>query len=188
MIHPFKKLIDQLYSLLKDFIWRGRPPKIKHTTLIADYVDGGYKNVEIATKLELLKIMWIRRMLHNKFHVWKAVPHTFDIQKLFHKNLHPSQTCKSEISLYPKSYQELISLWEKVCKKGANRYSRNSFPANMEQLFSSKARQYFVLPRALQKRGIRHKGHNGRARKIPDLVFSKGKVLIAKSTFFILVN
>ena len=74
MIHPSKKLTDELYSLQKDFIWRGRPPKIKHTTLIADYVDCGYKDVDIATKLESLKIIWIRRMLDNNFHVWKAIP------------------------------------------------------------------------------------------------------------------
>ena len=53
-------------------------------------------------------------MLDNNFYVWKAIPHTFDIYKLFHKNLKPSQTCKSEINLYPKFCQELISLWEKV--------------------------------------------------------------------------
>ena len=117
MIHPSKTFMDQLYSLQKDFIWRGRPPKIKHTTLIADYVDGGYKDVDIATKLESLKIMLIRCMLDNNFHVWKAIPHTFDIQKLFHKNFKPSQTWKSEINLYPKFYQQLISLWEKVCIK-----------------------------------------------------------------------
>ena len=65
----------------------------------------------------------------------------------------------------------------------ASRYSRNSFPANMEEPFSSKTRQHLVLPRALQKRGIMHKGHSRRARKISNLVFSKGKVWIAKSTF-----
>ena len=32
-------------------------------------------------------------------------------------NFQPSQTCKKEINLYPKFYQELISLWEKVCIK-----------------------------------------------------------------------
>ena len=110
MIHPSIKFIDQLYSLQKYFIWRGRPPKIKHTTLIADYVDGGYKDVDIETKLESLKIIWIRRMLDNNFHVWKAIPHTSDIQKLFHKNVKPSKTCKSEINLYPKFYQELVTL------------------------------------------------------------------------------
>ena len=106
-----------MYSLQKDFIWRGRAPRIKHTTLIADYADGGYKHVDIATKLESLKVIWIRRMLDNNFNVWKAIPRTFGIQKLFHKIFKPSQTCKSEINLHPKFYQELISLWEKVCIK-----------------------------------------------------------------------
>ena len=117
MIIPSKKFMDQLYSLQKDFIWRERPPKIKHTLLIADYVDGGYKDIDIATKLEPLKIMWIKCMLDNNFHMWKAIPYTYDIQKLFHNNFQPSQTCKKEINLYPKFYQELISLWEKVCIK-----------------------------------------------------------------------
>ena len=35
MIHLSKKFIDQLHFLQKDFIWRRRPPKIKHTSLIA---------------------------------------------------------------------------------------------------------------------------------------------------------
>ena len=110
--------MDQLYSLQKDVIRRGRPLKIKHTTLIANYVDGGYKDADIATKLESLKIIWIRHMLDNNFQVWKVIPHTFDLQKLFHKNFKPSQACKSVINLYPKFYQELISLLEKVCIKG----------------------------------------------------------------------
>ena len=55
MIYPSRKFVGQLYMLQKDFIWRGRPPKIKHTTLIADYADGGYKDVDMATKLESLK-------------------------------------------------------------------------------------------------------------------------------------
>ena len=41
--------------------------------------------------------------------------YTFDIPKLFHKNFQPSQTCKSDINLCPKFYQELISLQQKVC-------------------------------------------------------------------------
>ena len=51
MIQPSKTCMDQLYSSQKDFIYKGKPQKIKHTTLIADYADGGYKDVDIATKL-----------------------------------------------------------------------------------------------------------------------------------------
>ena len=176
MIYPSKKFMDQLYSLQKDFIWRGKPPKIKHTTLIADYVDGGYKDVDIVTKLESLKIIWITRMLDINFHVWKAIPHTLDIQKLSHKTFKPSQTCKSEINLYPKFYQELISLWEKVCIKEPVDFAEILSQPIWNNHFFSKTRQHLVLPRAFQQRSIMHKGH----------VDEQGKFLtwcLAKSTF-----
>ena len=75
-------------------------------------------DVDIATKLELLEIIWITRMLDNNFHTRKATPpHTFDIQKLFHKNLNLFKPVKSEINPYPKFYQEVTSIREKVCIK-----------------------------------------------------------------------
>ena len=42
-----KQFIEQLNSLQKDFIWNRRRPKIKHSTLIADYLEGGYKDIDI---------------------------------------------------------------------------------------------------------------------------------------------
>ena len=38
---PSKFVIDQLNTLHKNFIWNNKRPKIKHSTLIADYCDGG---------------------------------------------------------------------------------------------------------------------------------------------------
>ena len=40
---PGKFVIDQLHTLHKHFIWNNKRPKIKHSTLIADYCEGGYK-------------------------------------------------------------------------------------------------------------------------------------------------
>ena len=37
MLHPSKQTLDQLRLMQKDFIWRARRPKIKHSTLIGDY-------------------------------------------------------------------------------------------------------------------------------------------------------
>ena len=49
---PSKFVIDQLNTLHKNFIWNNKRPKIKHSTLIADYCEGGYKDVSILkTKL-----------------------------------------------------------------------------------------------------------------------------------------
>ena len=57
MIDVPKQFIKQLNSLQKDFIWNGRRPKIKRSTLTADYVEGGYKDIDIKTKLSSLKVI-----------------------------------------------------------------------------------------------------------------------------------
>ena len=65
-----KDFIKQLEDVKKNFIWSGRRPKVKHSTLIGDYFDGGYKDVDIETKLSSLRTIWIRRFLDNSFHAW----------------------------------------------------------------------------------------------------------------------
>ena len=35
-------------------------PKIKHSTLIADYADGGLKDIDIKAKLNSIHLSWIR--------------------------------------------------------------------------------------------------------------------------------
>ena len=60
MIDVSKQFIEQLNSLQKDFIWNGRHPKVKHCTLIADYVEAGYKDIDIEAKLSSPKVMWIK--------------------------------------------------------------------------------------------------------------------------------
>ena len=47
MLHPSKQTLDQLNLIQKNFIWTGRRPKIKHSTLTGDYINGGYKDVDI---------------------------------------------------------------------------------------------------------------------------------------------
>ena len=52
MLHPSKQTLNQLNLIQKDFIWRGRRPKVKCSTLIGDYNNGGYKYVDIEFKFE----------------------------------------------------------------------------------------------------------------------------------------
>ena len=96
-----KYFIKQLEDLKKNFIWNGRRPKIKHSTLIGDYVDGGYKDVDIETKLSSLRTVWIRRFLDNSFHAWKAIPYSLlsdiGVTSIFHFNFKPSVFCAQKI-------------------------------------------------------------------------------------------
>ena len=55
MLSSSKQFIDQINSLKKDFVWRGKRPKIKHSTLTGDYKEGGYKDVDIEAKIVAFK-------------------------------------------------------------------------------------------------------------------------------------
>ena len=65
-------------------------PKIKHSTLIGDCKEGGYKDVDTEVKIVALKIIWINKLMANDFHAWKAIPnYGFDkigIRSVFHDN------------------------------------------------------------------------------------------------------
>ena len=60
---------EAIANLQKDFIWGGgRMPKIKHAILIVDYKDGGLKDVDIDSKFESLKFMWIQKLKDDSNH------------------------------------------------------------------------------------------------------------------------
>ena len=57
-----RQILDQLSLMHKNFIWNDKKPKIKHSTPIADYSEGCYKDVDTATKISALKVPWITRL------------------------------------------------------------------------------------------------------------------------------
>ena len=54
------RVIEQIQKIQKKFIWNGKKPKIKHTTLINEYQDGGLKDVDIEAKIRSLQLGWVR--------------------------------------------------------------------------------------------------------------------------------
>ena len=57
---PSKQILEQMNIVLKSFIWDNKKPKIKHSSLTADYSEGGYKDVDIETKISALKVTWVK--------------------------------------------------------------------------------------------------------------------------------
>ena len=47
IISPSRQFLDQLGLMKRNFIWAGKLAKIKNSTLIGSYAEGGYKNVDI---------------------------------------------------------------------------------------------------------------------------------------------
>ena len=67
-------IIAHLTKIHKEFIWDGKKPKIKHSTMIANYEDGGLRDIDISTKIKALQLSWLRRLHDNNFHPWKIIP------------------------------------------------------------------------------------------------------------------
>ena len=48
-------IIKKIEQIQRDFIWNGKKAKIKHTTLINDYEEGGLKDIDIESKFVIQK-------------------------------------------------------------------------------------------------------------------------------------
>ena len=86
-----RQIPDQINLMHKNFIWNDKNHNIKHSTLIADYSEGGYKNVDIATKISALKVPSITRLSDDNFHHWKVTCNLLSLndgglKTIFHQN------------------------------------------------------------------------------------------------------
>ena len=67
-------IINLLTKIEMEFIWKGKNPKIKNSTLCNDYEYGGLRNVDIFSKVVSLQCSWMKRLFDNNFHQWKIIP------------------------------------------------------------------------------------------------------------------
>ena len=73
------QFLDNLQVLHKEFTWDGKRPKVKHSTLIGNYEEGGFKVVDLPSKFKSLKIISgfvrLRENLENleKGTFWKKI-------------------------------------------------------------------------------------------------------------------
>ena len=113
------KIIQQLKSIQKKFLWKSNTPKIKHSTLIGDYKDGGLKNVAIETKLKALKLTWVRRLCDDNHHPWKIIPlHYLTLPNrdlTLHRNFACNQHVTAKLNFLPAFYKDLLShYWSEI--------------------------------------------------------------------------
>ena len=73
--------IQEINKLIFNFIWAGKPPKIKRNTIIGEKKDGGLKMCDFKIMDKALKIAWIDRIQNESQASWKIIPNQF-----FHKN------------------------------------------------------------------------------------------------------
>ena len=108
-------IINHLVNIHKEFIWDGKKPKIKHSTLIGNYQDGGLKDIDIITKIKALQLSWLKRLHDNNFHPWKIIPtHLFSKISVFGKDMFfPNLKFNNSIFFdkLPIFYQNIFTFW-----------------------------------------------------------------------------
>ena len=61
--NPSKQTVKRIEKLMYEFIWEGKPEKIKRYILTKRYENGGLKMIDLETFIKSLKITWIKRFM-----------------------------------------------------------------------------------------------------------------------------
>ena len=108
-------IIETLKVIHNKFLWSNKPERVKQTTLLGNYSDGGLRAVDIVSKLKALKMTWIRRLVDNNFHRWKIIPRKYltyaNNEIICHRNLPFDQTVLNKINGIPVFYVDLLKRW-----------------------------------------------------------------------------
>ena len=89
--------------------------RVKQTTLIGNYSDGGLMAVDIVSKLKALKMTWIRRLVDNNFHPWKIIPRKYltyaSNEILCLRKVAFDQTVLNQINGIPVFHVDIVKFW-----------------------------------------------------------------------------
>ena len=66
--------IKETEKLIFDFIWDGKPAKIKKSTIIGEKKQGGLKMIDFNIMNKALKVAWIPRLQTRSDASWKIIP------------------------------------------------------------------------------------------------------------------
>ena len=66
--------VKEINKLTFNFIWEGKPAKIKKKTIISDIKHGGLKMLDFEIMDKALKIAWIKRLTVHDDAPWKIIP------------------------------------------------------------------------------------------------------------------
>ena len=66
--------IQEINKIIFNFIWEGKRPKIKKSTIIGEKKDGGLKMCDFKIMEKALKLAWIKRIQDDSQASWKIIP------------------------------------------------------------------------------------------------------------------
>ncbi len=72
VLYTPESVINKLHELIIKFVWNGKNPKVKHTTMIGNVEDGGLKLPDVKAKIKAIKLAWLQRMCKSDTLFWKC--------------------------------------------------------------------------------------------------------------------
>ena len=109
-----EQLIQEVNSIIFNFIWDGKPAKIKKLTLIGEKNQGGLRMTDFNIMNKALKVAWIQRINSENGASWKIIP---EIALKKHGGLTFLIKCNYDINTLqtnnlPPFYHEILKQWQ----------------------------------------------------------------------------
>ena len=109
-----RRTVERINRIIFNFIWDGKPAKIKKKTIIAERKYGGLKMIDFELMEKSLKIAWIKRFAENNHAAWKIIPeHTLSQ----HGGISFFTQCQYDMQLFdlqnlPDFYRTILNYWQ----------------------------------------------------------------------------
>ena len=109
-----EQLIKEINSIIFNFIWDEKPPKIKKSTIIGERKHGGLKMTDFNILNKALKVAWIPRIKSESVASWKITPNAI-LER--YGGLHFLTICNYDIDTLqvgnlPPFYVEVLKQWQ----------------------------------------------------------------------------
>ena len=102
--------INETKSLLEEFLWNGKPPRVKNKVMHNDYDKGGLRMPNLHYYVKAQKMNWIKLLLNNK----TTVPYQY-LSTFLCMKLNDYLKCNTDADDLPKDipkfYQEILQAW-----------------------------------------------------------------------------
>jgi exonuclease III len=72
-----KWVVDEVNALFFDFLWSGKPPKVRGDTVIKGIKEGGLKMVDLDSMARAVKTKWAVRLYRGCIQKWSTVPRLY---------------------------------------------------------------------------------------------------------------
>ncbi len=103
----------QVKTLVYQFIWNRKSEKIKRTTLIGDYSEGGLRAPDIDSMFSSLKARWMYRLFNDDSSNWSILPRMYFEQygpnmSIVHMNLNKPSVLPGTLPVF---YKQVLCSW-----------------------------------------------------------------------------